>query len=252
MRQTHRKFLVGLASAVAISAVAACSSSSGPRASTSTTNAYRPTIRAADFSAEVDNPWFPLEPGTVTVSVGTKDGKRARDVVTVTRRTKVIDGVPTRVVQDRLYLDGVLAESTTDYYTQDKTGTVWYFGEDTATLDADGKVIDREGTWHSGVDGAQPGVFMQAHPTRGHTFRQEYYPGHAEDHYAVVDLSTPIRVPAGAYPSAMLTKEWTPLEPDVLDHKYYVRGIGEVREVSVRGATEALSLVTRSGGATPR
>ena len=87
---------------------------------------------------------------------------------------------------------------------------------------------------------------------RGHTFRQEHYAGHAEDHFAVVDLSTPIRVPAGAYRNAMLTKEWTPLEPDVLDHKYYVREIAEVREVSVKGGLESLSLVTRSGGATPR
>ena len=252
MRQIHRNSLIALVVPVAISAVAACSSSSPPRASTSTTNGYRPTIRAADFSAEVDNPWFPLEPGTVTVSRGTKDGKPARDVVTVTQQTQVIGGVPTRVVQDRLYLAGRLAESTTDYYSQDKAGTVWYFGEDTETLDARGRVLDREGSWHSGVDGAQPGVFMEANPTLGHSFRQEYYAGHAEDHFAVVDLSTPIRVPAGAYRSAMLTKEWTPLEPDVLDHKYYVRGIGEVREVSVRGATESLSLVTRSGGAAPR
>jgi hypothetical protein len=160
--------------------------------------------------------------------------------------------VPTRVVLDRLFLDGKLAESTSDYYTQDNEGTVWYFGEDTETLDAKGKVLDREGSWQSGVDGAQPGVFMEAKPTRGHAFRQEYYASHAEDHFAVVDLSTPIRVPAGAYRNAMLTKEWTPLEPDVLDHKYYVRGIGEVREVSVKGAVESLSLVTRSGGATPR
>jgi hypothetical protein len=250
MRQTHRKFVVALP--VAIAAVAACSSSSGPRASTSTTAGYRPTAHAADFSANVDNPWFPLKPGTVTVSRGTKDGKPARDVVVVTHRTKVIDGVPTRLVQDRLFLDGKLAESTSDYYAQDNAGTVWYFGEATETLDATGKVLDREGSWQSGVDGARPGVFMEAKPTRGHTFRQEYYAGHAEDHFAVVDLSTPIRVPAGAYRNAMLTKEWTPLEPDVLDHKYYVRGIGEVREVSVKGAVESLSLVTRSGGATPR
>jgi hypothetical protein len=252
MRQKCNKSLVGLAVPVAICAIAACSSSSGPRASTSTTSGYHPTIRAADFSADVDNPWFPLAPGSLSISRGTRDGKPARDVVTVTHRTKVIDGVQTRVVEDRLYLDGTLAESTTDYYTQDKSGTVWYFGEDTETLDANGKVLDREGTWHSGVDGAQPGVFMEANPTLGHTFRQEYYAGHAEDHYAVIDLSTPVRVPAGSYSSAMLTKEWTPLEPDVLDHKYYVRGIGEVREVSVRGATEALNLVTRSAGATPR
>jgi hypothetical protein len=247
MRRTHRKILSGLVVAVAIIAVAACSSSSNRRASTPTTSGYHPAFRAADFSANVDNSWFPLKPGSVTVYRGTKDGKNARDVVTVTNRTKVIDGVPTRIVDDRLYLDGRIAESTSDYYAQNTAGAVWYFGEDTRTLDAQGNVVDRDGTWHTGVDGAEPGVFMEANPVVGHTFRQEYYAGHAEDHYAVVDLSTPMRVPAGVYGNALLTKEWTPLEPDVLDHKYYVRGVGEVREVSVKGPTESLSLISASG-----
>src|SRR3954471_9742447 len=142
----------------------------------------------AGFTSKVDNPWFPLKPGTTYVYEGTKDGKRARDLYTVTHGTRTIDGAPTRVVSDLLFLNGRLEERTTDYYTQDKAGNVWYFGEDTAELDARGKVKSREGTWHSGVNGAKAGIFMDAHPKVGNSHRQEFYKGHAEDHYAVVSL----------------------------------------------------------------
>jgi hypothetical protein len=200
-----------------------------------------------EFTSKVDNPWFPLKPGTTYVYKGTKDGKPARDLYTVTHGTRTIDGAPTVVVSDLLFLDGRLAERTTDYYTQDEAGNVWYFGEDTAELDNHGKVKSREGTWHAGVNGAKAGIFMDAHPKVGSTHRQEFYKGHAEDHYEVVSLDASIRVPYGRFRHAQLTKEWTPLEPAVLDHKYYVRGVGQVAEQSVRGAKEHLVLVERTG-----
>jgi hypothetical protein len=202
----------------------------------------------AGFTSKVDNPWFPLKPGTTYVYEGTKDGKRARDLYTVTHGTRTIDGAPTRVVSDLLFLNGRLEERTTDYYTQDKAGNVWYFGEDTAELDARGKVKSREGTWHAGVNGAKGGIFMDAHPKVGNSHRQEFFKGHAEDHYAVLSLDAGIRVPYGNFRHVQLTKEWTPVEPGVLDHKYYARGVGQVAEKSVRGPKEALVLVERTGG----
>ena len=204
---------------------------------------YDPHIRPTDFSPQVDNPWFPLTPGRTLVYTGTKDGRKALDLVVATSRTRVIGGVRTRVVEDRLYLDNVLEERTSDYYAQDRCGNVWYFGEDTAALDRHGRVVDTEGTWHAGVDGAQPGVFMQAHPQLGRKFRQEWYRGHAEDVFKVIDRSAPVTVPYGSFGHALRTAEWTALEPDVLDNKYYARGIGEVAEVSVKGPREALGLV---------
>src|SRR6185312_1996778 len=117
---------------------------------------------------------------------GTKDGDPALDLVVPTTRTRRIDGVRTRVVEDRLYLHDVLRERTSDYYAQDRCGNVWYFGEDTAELDEHGHVVSTEGTFHAGVDGAQPGVFMQAHPQIGRRFRQEWYRGHAEDTFKVL------------------------------------------------------------------
>jgi hypothetical protein len=204
---------------------------------------YHPHIDPADFRPQVDNRWFPLVPGRTLVYTDTKDGKKALDLVVATRRTRVIDGVRTRVVEDRLYLDNFLEERTSDYYAQDRCGNVWYFGEDTATLDRHGRVVDTEGTWHAGIDGAQPGVFMQAHPQLGRRFRQEWYRGHAEDVFKVIDRSAPVAVPYGSFRHALRTAEWTALEPDVLDNKYYVRGVGEVAEVAVKGPREALHLV---------
>ena len=111
----------------------------------------------SQFVARVDNPWFPLAPGSVYVYRGVKDGKAARDVVTVTHRTKRIQGVPCVVVEDRLFLGGRLAERTTDWYAQDRAGNVWYFGESTAELDKRGRVTSTEGSWQAGRDGAVAG-----------------------------------------------------------------------------------------------
>ena len=196
---------------------------------------YHPHIDPADFTPNVDNPLFPLTPGTTLVYSGFKDGEAALDLFAPSTRTKVIDGVTTRVVEDRLFLDGFLEERTSDYYAQDRCGTVWYFGEDTAELDRRGHVISTEGSFHAGVDGAEPGVFMQAHPEVGRLLRQEWYPGHAEDIFAAVDLHTAVAVPYGRFQNALRTAETTALEPGVLDNKYYVPGIGQVEEVAVTG-----------------
>jgi len=195
------------------------------------------------FVRTVDNRWFPLRPGSTFVYRGVKDGEPSRDVVRVTSGTRVIEGVRCTGVSDRLYTSGRLSERTTDWYAQDSGGTVWYFGEDTAELDRAGKVTSREGSWLAGVAGARAGVFMPARPRVGQTFRQEYLKGHAEDHFRVLSLRAHARVPAVSSHRALLTKEWTPLEPDVVDHKLYVRGIGLVDERTIRGGDERNALV---------
>jgi hypothetical protein len=183
----------------------------------------------------VTNPWFPLAPGTRYVYTGIKDGKPSRDLVTVTRTTRTIDGAVCTAVADRLYLRGKLEERTTDWYAQDTSGNVWYFGEDTAELDRRGRVTSTEGTWLAGRNGARAGIYMPAHPRVGQTGRQEYLKGHAEDHFEVI----------GAFGrNAVLTEEWTPLEPGVLDHKLYVRGTGTVVEQTERGGDERNELVS--------
>jgi hypothetical protein len=198
------------------------------------------------FVRGVTNPWFPLRPGTTLVYRGVKDGKPSRDVVHVTGKTRRIAGVTCTAVSDRLYLRGRLEERTTDWYAQDKAGNVWYFGEATAELDTHGKVTSREGSWLAGVDGARAGLFMPAHPRVGQSARQEYYKGHAEDHFRVLSLTAHVRTPGASSSRALLTKEWTPLEPGVVDHKYYVRGIGTVLEQTLKGGDERNVLVSRS------
>ena len=187
------------------------------------------------FSANVTNPWFPLRSGTSYAYRGVKDGKPSRETLTVTNRVREIRGAPCRAVEDRLFVGGHLAERTTDWYTQDANGSVWYFGERTAELDANGHVTSTEGSWQAGVDGAVPGIFMPARPRPGQSFRQEYLKGYAEDHFRVVGYLGP---------NALLTEEWTPLEPGVLDHKVYVRGTGTVLERTIRGGDELNELVS--------
>lgn len=206
-------------------------------------SAYHPNIDPEEFSPQVTNPLFPLPPGRTLVYRGTKDGEKAVDLFRPTTATRVIDGVRTRVVQDQLFLNGKLEERTSDYYAQDRCGNVWYFGEDTAVLDAQGHVTSSDGSFHAGVDGAQPGVFMQAHPQLGRRFRQEWFPGQAEDTFRVIDLSTSVTTPFRHFDNALRTEETTALEPGVVDNKVYVRGIGEVVEVTVKGPLEKLVLV---------
>jgi hypothetical protein len=189
------------------------------------------------FSPNVTNPWFPLKPGTVYTYQGVKNGKPSREVLRVTHRTKTIQGVPCVVVDDRLYVKGHLAERTTDWYSQDAKGNVWYFGEATAELDKSGKVTTTEGSWQAGRDGAKAGILMPAKPRPRQTGRQEYYKGHAEDRFRVLGYLGK---------NALLIEETTRLEPDVVDHKLYVRGTGTVLERTVKGGDELNELISVS------
>ena len=229
-----RKALLATAALLIACACTGCGSSgkAGPGVAAS-----RPT-----FVRGITNPWFPLKPGTTFVYTGEKDGKKGRDIVRVTSRTRTIRGAPCTAVDDRLYLNGRLAERTTDWYTQDSAGNVWYFGEATGELSRTGKVRSREGSWLAGVHGAEPGIFMTAHPKLGRSYRQEYYRGQAEDHFEVVRLSASVLVPYTASAHALLTKEWTPLEPGTLDHKLYIRGVGLAKEETIRGGNELWEL----------
>ncbi|MBW8792204.1 MAG: hypothetical protein JF597_00940 [Streptomyces sp.] len=197
----------------------------------------------SSFTADVTNPWFPLEPGTTYVFSGTKDGKQAMDVFAPSRRTVTIDGVLTRAVNDRGFLDGVLEEQTTDYYAQDSCGNVWYFGEDTATLDEHGHVESTEGSFRAGVGGAEPGVYIEANPQIGAVFRQEWSPGQAEDRYRALSTTGGRTVRYGSFTATLRTEEKSDLEPEVTDNKYYARGVGQIEELAVTGDTERLELV---------
>ena len=181
--------------------------------------------------------------GVPTVGVAFRLVQPSMDVLVVTPRVKKIEGVPCVVVEDRLFLSGRLEERTIDWYTQDRQGNVWYFGESTAELDKRGHVTSTEGSWQAGRNGALPGIYMPANPRVGQSSRQELYKGHAEDHFRVLGLRAKVKVPYVSSTAALVTEEWTPLEPDVLDHKLYVRGIGNVLE-HVKGPNERNALIS--------
>jgi hypothetical protein len=146
------------------------------------------------------------------------------------------------VITDATFAKGKLEERTTDWYAQASDGTVWYFGERTAEYDEKGKVVSTEGSWQAAVDDARAGIYMPRHPNVGQTFQQEYYKGHAEDYFQVRSRSARVSTPHVKSSRALLTKEWTPLEPGTLDHKLYIRGIGLAREETVKGGDELWEL----------
>lgn len=203
-----------------------------------------PLPPARDFVRIIDNPWFPLKPGTVLTYKGEDEGTPARDVLRVTHRVKRIQGIRATVIDDRVYKRGQLAERTHDYYAQDRRGDVWYLGEDTATLKPNGQVQSRAGTFRAGRDGARAGIFMPAQARPGDGGWQEDYVGHAQDRYRILNKHTRVHTPAVTSRRAMLIQETTPLEPGVVDHKIYVRGIGTVREETVKGGNERYQLIS--------
>jgi hypothetical protein len=191
----------------------------------------------------IDNPYLPLVEGTTFIYEGQQDGDSTRDTVEVTHDTKTILGIETRVVLDTVYLKGVLLERTFDWYAQDDDGHVWYMGEDTTEYNPDGSVNNKEGSWEAGVNGAEAGIIMEADPKKGDTYQQEYAKGVAEDKAEVLSLNESISVPYGSFSHVLLIKETSALEPDVVDHKYYAPGIGDIKELTVKGGSEELHLV---------
>jgi hypothetical protein len=193
----------------------------------------------------VNNPYFPLEPGAQWVYEGRTEDGLERTVVEVTNQTREVMGVTCLVVRDTVTLDGEVIEDTYDWFAQDADGAIWYFGEESSEYE-DGEVVSTEGSWESGVDGAQPGIVMPAEPEVGDAYRQEYYPGEAEDQAEVLSVTEAVTVPVGSYDDVLMTEEINPLEPDVVERKYYAKGIGPIMTVQVKGGSEREELVRAS------
>jgi hypothetical protein len=220
------------------------SAPSSPPSACGTT--YAPVLDPANFVPVVDNPYFPLPVGRKLVYRGVKDGQTQTDVVTVTAQNKVILGVTTTVVHDKATHNATVLEETSDYYAQDKQGNVWYLGEDTTQFLANGKA-DTSGSFIAGVDGAQPGIIMEAQPRIPDAYRQECYAGEAEDTAWVVATGGSTRVPYGNVRNTLSTLEATQLELGAYDEKVYGLGIGIVTEKSLTGPNEFAELVSVTG-----
>jgi len=197
---------------------------------------YAPVLDPAHFVAVIDNPYFPLPVGRTLVYTGVKDGQTQTDTVTVTNQKKAILGITATVVSDVATHNGTVLERTFDYYAQDDDGNVWYLGEDTTAFLPNGKT-DTSGSFVAGVDGAQPGIIMEADPQIPDAYRQECYAGHAEDTAWVVATGGTVSVPYGKVRNVLTTLESTQLEPGAYDEKIYGRGIGIVSERSLTGSS---------------
>lgn len=213
-----------------------------PPAAVESATPYEPTIDPADFVAVIDNPYFPLRPGSRWVLEGSGDAEGEVDTVTVLEETRVVMGVECVVVRDEVSQDGEPVEITDDWYAQDRDGNVWYFGEETAEY-ANGEVVSTGGSWEAGVDGAQPGIIMAARPLVGVAYRQEFYAGEAEDMAVAVELDQRAEVAAGSFDNVLVTEDWTPLEPDVRERKSYAPGVGLIAERQIAGGNSAFQLV---------
>jgi hypothetical protein len=204
---------------------------------------YAPVLDHGNFVPVIDNPYFPLPVGRQLVYTGAKDGQTQRDTVTVTDQKRVILGISTTVVSDVATHDGALLEKTFDFYAQDKQGNVWYLGEDTTAFLPNGKT-DTSGSFVAGVNGAQPGIIMEANPQIPDAYRQECAAGQAEDTAWVVGTTGTVTVPYGKVRNVLTTLEATRIEPGAYDEKVYGPGIGIVREQALTGTSEFAELVS--------
>jgi hypothetical protein len=206
---------------------------------------YDPVIDPANFVDTIDNPYFPLQPGTTFIYEGQMPDGFERDEFAVTHNTRVILGVTCVEVHDSVFTDGALTEDTLDWFAQDKDGNVWYFGENTQELE-DGLISTIAGTFMAGVNGDKPGIIMKAHPAVGDFYRQEFPLNNAEDFAQTLSLNEVIKVRAGTFNHCLKSRESTPLEPDLLEDKFYAPGVGNVLTVDVNtGAREELVQIIR-------
>ena len=226
-----------IAAAVGAVALAAALAQTAVAAPTVLPQGGEPVVlNPAEFTTQITNPYFPLTPGRRLVyREQDAEGTLQKGVTHVTKRTRVIaNGITARVVHDVVSEQGAPVEKTFDWYAQDSAGNVWYLGEDTKEYEH-GKVVSTKGSWQAGVDGAEAGVIMEAQPQVGDIYRQEYYKGEAEDQAKVVRLDAKASVPAGKYEGCLETEDTTPLEPDVIERKFYAKGVGPVLRTTAEG-----------------
>jgi hypothetical protein len=187
------------------------------------------TIEKEVLTSTGRNAYFILEPGYQLVLEGGKE----RLTVTVLNETKTVDGVETRIVEERETNDGALVEVSRNYFAiSRKTGNVYYFGED-VDIYKDGKIASHEGSWLAGAMGAKFGLLMPAVPLLGARYQQEVAPRVAMDRAEIVSVRETLQTPAGDFKNCLKTRETTPLEADVT-HKLYAPGIGLIQDASLK------------------
>lgn len=224
---------MAIAAAASMLVLTGCGSASEPSPPTGVDELVIPTpsLDAADFVAEVDNPWLPLAPGSEWEYRASSAGELARITITVLDDTREVQGVAATAVHEAVVDSrGRMVDESTDWYAQDDAGNVWHLGE--------------EGAWEAGVDGAQAGLAMPAEPRVGDGYQREYAEGVAEDRAEVVSLDGSASVPYGDLTDLLETEDSSPLEPGVVERRLYAQGIGLVSARTVSGGDELVQLVS--------
>lgn len=206
---------------------------------------YRPALDPKNVVDVIDNPYLPFPAGATWRYEGTSDGEEEIVEVTVTGERKEIMGIPAVVVRDTVSVAGSVVEDTVDWYAQDAQGNVWYLGEDVKEIE-NGQVVSTAGSWEAGVDGALPGIVMPGAPAPGDPYRQEYSAGKAEDMMQILEAGSSLTVGGQVYDDVVRTRDWTPIEPDVVEEKAYARGIGKIVERKTIGGDGFAELVSSS------
>jgi hypothetical protein len=206
---------------------------------------YAPRLDPADFVDVIDNPYMPMPVGARWRYVGDSDGEVETIDIVVTDQRRDVMGISAIVVRDTVTVGGELVEDTYDWFAQDRHGNVWYLGESSKDYDA-GAVVSTDGSWEAGVGGAFPGIVMPASPHAGEPYRQEFLSGEAEDMMRIVATDAVVTVRAGEFADVVITDDWTPLDPDVVERKAYAPGVGKIREEHTTGAAGFAELVEYS------
>jgi hypothetical protein len=207
---------------------------------------YDPDLDEDDFEDEVEHKYLPFETGANWVYQKQTDEGLEEIVITVLDKTKEIDEIEAIVVHDIVTLDGVLVEDTFDWYAEHEDGTVWYMGEISQSFE-EGELESLDGSWKAGEDGALPGIVMLAQPVVGTTYRQELLLTEAEDVATVLSVTATASVPFGTFTNCLKTADFSPLEPGIVEHKYYAKDVGLVLETKP-GSDERLELISFTPG----
>lgn len=186
------------------------------------------------LSSVGENPYFILNPGYQLTLQGEEDGKKVVLLITVLDETRMVDGVQTRIVEERESHNGALVEVSRNYYALDPmTKDVYYFGE-AVDIYKDDLVVGHEGAWQSGKNGAHFGMMMPGQPQLEQKFYQEVAPETAMDRAEVESLNETLTTPGGTFTNCLKTKESTPLEPGIKEYKMYAPDVGIILDGSLK------------------
>lgn len=223
---------IGLMAVIAVAAVLITSQltqSNNSLTNQTSAKEYKPRIRPSDFTTNITNNYFSLPPGKIMVYELETDEGLERIQIEILNKKKKLMGVNTLTYWDRVWLDTngdkkfskkELIEETYDYLAQDKKGNVWYFGEEVDNY-VDGQLVDHDGSWLSGVENAQPGIWIKGNHKVGDSYLQEYFEGEAEDTRDVVATNVTVTTKMGRYNNCVQFYDWTPLDPESREYKFY-------------------------------